>query len=87
MLPGGTDKVEAALCSCGIKDTTLTPIISHIMAKGKALHGGKSQNNANASQSGTGETTTQDSTYISTNHIDVLVRYFVLRNPRALISS
>lgn len=84
MLPGGTDKVEAASRSCGIKDATVAPIISHITARGKALRGGKSLN-ADASQNGTGKPITQDSTSVNADDINDLVRYLVLRNPRALI--
>ena len=84
MLPGGTDKVEAASHSCGIKDATVALIISHITARGKALRGSKSLN-ADASQNSTGKPTTQDSTNVNADDINDLVRYLVLRNPRALI--
>jgi hypothetical protein len=90
VLPGGSDKVESAMRSSGIKDTTVAPIISYITAKGKALRGtGKSLKNADTSRNGAAEVTTQDfldSTNIDANHIDVLVRYFVLSSLRALIS-
>ncbi|KAF8266577.1 hypothetical protein EI94DRAFT_1772079 [Lactarius quietus] len=37
VLPGGTDKVESASRSCGIKDAIVAPIINSITAMGKSL--------------------------------------------------
>jgi hypothetical protein len=57
VLPGGSDKVESAMRSSGIKDTTVAPIISYITAKGKELRSNKSRDNADTSQNGTADTT------------------------------
>ncbi|KAN0125421.1 hypothetical protein V8E53_015508 [Lactarius tabidus] len=38
VLPGGSDKVESASRSSGIKDAIVAPIINCILAKGKSLH-------------------------------------------------
>ena len=74
MLPGGSDKVESASQSCGIKDALVAPIISCITAKGKSLRSRKSPNNADTTQNGTTGATTQD--FLDAANIDVLVRHF-----------
>ncbi|KAI9441534.1 hypothetical protein H4582DRAFT_2110380 [Lactarius indigo] len=42
MLPGGSNKVDSVVCSNGVKDATIAPIIHYIITKGKALHSRKS---------------------------------------------
>ena len=60
MLLGGSNKVESASCSCGVKDATVASIISHIMANGKSLCSGKSLKNTNTTQKDTKKTGAHD---------------------------
>ncbi|KAF8259700.1 hypothetical protein EI94DRAFT_1773885 [Lactarius quietus] len=60
MLPGGSDKVESASCSCGIKDAIVAPILSYITTMGKLLCSKKQLNNVNATENDTTDATTQD---------------------------
>jgi hypothetical protein len=69
LLPGGSDKVESASQSSGIKDAIVVPIINCIVAKGKSLHSHKSPN---TTQNGTAGATTQD--FLNVTNIDIPVR-------------
>jgi hypothetical protein len=69
VLPGGSDKVESASRSSGIKDAIVAPIINCILAKGKSL---RSQKSPNTTQNGTAGATTQD--FLNVTNIDVPVR-------------
>ena len=44
VLPGGSEKVDSASRTSGIKDALVAPIIRHIIAKGKALRKASSTN-------------------------------------------
>ena len=77
MLPGGSDKVESASRSCGVKDATVASIISHITANGKSLRSSKSLKNTNTTQKDTNKAGAHD--FINVD-IAVLVRSFVLKS-------